>query len=73
MAKTNRGKGLRRIPTHGRGACPICKATRVKVLYERTAPDGAMVKVCKRCRRKDFPSVAESVTRQSKVDQPAHA
>lgn len=70
MAKTNRGKGLRRLLTHGRGTCPICKATRVKVLYERTAPDGAQVKVCKRCRRKDFPAVAE---KQPKAAQPAHA
>jgi hypothetical protein len=27
----------------------------VKVLYERTAPGGATVKVCKRCRKKAFP------------------
>ena len=55
MAKTHRGKGLVRMPSHGRGTCPICKATRVKVLYERTAPDGATIKVCKRCRRKAIP------------------
>jgi hypothetical protein len=55
MSKTHRGKGLWKGPTRGRGICPICKATRVKVLYERTAPDGALVKVCKRCRRKEFP------------------
>ncbi len=56
MAKTHRGKGLVRLPARGRGTCPICKATRIKVLYERTAPDGATVKVCKRCRRKPFPA-----------------
>lgn len=56
MAKTHRGKGLVRLPARGRGTCPICKATRIKVLYERTAPDGATVKVCKRCRRKSFPA-----------------
>lgn len=69
MAKTNRGKGLVRLPTHGRGTCPICKATRVKVLYERTAPDGALVKVCKRCRKKAFPAVEQVVekTRRSAV------
>ena len=55
MAKTHRGKGLWHVPARGRGTCPICKATRVKVLYERLAPDGASVKVCKRCRRKPFP------------------
>jgi hypothetical protein len=57
MAKTHRGKALWRLPARGRGTCPICKATRVKVLYERTAPDGTSVKVCKRCRRKPFPEV----------------
>ncbi len=55
MAKTHRGKGLVKTPAHGRGTCPICKATRVKVLYERAALDGSTVKVCKRCRRKEFP------------------
>ncbi len=58
MAKTHRGKGLWNLPAHGRGTCPICKATRVKVLYERTTPDGKAVKVCKRCRKKPFPSQA---------------
>lgn len=56
MAKAHRGKGLVRLPAHGRGTCPICKATRIKVLYERTAPDGKTVNVCKRCRRKPFPA-----------------
>ncbi len=57
MAKTHRGKGLWKLPAHGRGTCPICKATRIKVLYDRTAPDGTTVKVCKRCRRKPFPVI----------------
>ncbi len=56
MAKTHRGKALWKLPSRGRGVCPICKATRIKVLYERTAPDGTTVKVCKRCRRKPFPA-----------------
>lgn len=56
MAKTHRGKGLWHLPARGRGTCPVCKATRVKVLYERTAPGGAAIKVCKRCRKKDFPT-----------------
>ncbi len=60
MAKTHRGKGLWNLPAHGRGTCPICQATRVKVLYERTAPDGTTVRVCKRCRRKEFPAKVEA-------------
>jgi hypothetical protein len=55
MAKTHRGRGLWHLPARGRGTCPICKATRVKVLYERIAPGGVSVKVCKRCRHKPFP------------------
>jgi len=56
MGKSHRGKGIRNLPAHGRGICPICYATRIKVLYERMAPDGKAVKVCKRCRRKPFPA-----------------
>jgi hypothetical protein len=56
MAKTHRGKGLRNQPAHGKGTCPICKTTSIKVLYERSAPDGATIKVCKRCRRRPFPA-----------------
>ena len=67
MAKTNRGKGLIRTQSHGRGTCPICKATRVKVLYERSAPGGVSMKVCKRCRRKDFPVVEQVVEKKQKV------
>jgi hypothetical protein len=63
MGKTHRGKGIMHLPARGRGVCPICKATRVKVLYERTAPDGAVVKVCKRCRRKQFPVWEAAVVR----------
>lgn len=48
MAKTHRGKGIRTLEAHGRGTCPICKQTRIKVLYEQTV-DGATVKICKVC------------------------
>ncbi len=51
MAKTNRGKGLRNSENRGRGTCPVCKTTRIKVLYD-TEVDGESVKVCKRCRKK---------------------
>lgn len=71
MAKTNRGKGLLRTASRGRGTCPICKATRVKVLYERTAPGGAAIKVCKRCRRKEFPAVEQAAGKKQKELAPA--
>lgn len=51
MAKTHRGKGIRAIESHARGTCPICKTTRIKLLYEATV-DGKEVKVCKFCHAK---------------------
>jgi hypothetical protein len=49
MAKTKRGRALWNLPSRGRGTCPICSATRIKLLYPRTKTDGTSVKVCKRC------------------------
>jgi hypothetical protein len=50
MGKTHRGKGIRNLPGRARGTCPVCKRTRVKLLYNRVLPDGSLVRVCKRCR-----------------------
>ena len=47
MSKAHRGKGIRELPAHGRGECPVCKRTNVKILYEQ---GGAKVKVCKTCK-----------------------
>jgi hypothetical protein len=52
MSKQNRGKALWKLPSRGRGTCPICKAGRIKLLYELVAGDGKKVKVCKRCQNK---------------------
>jgi len=49
MAKPNRGKTIRELPSRGRGLCPVCKRESVKVLYEQTAGD-KKVKVCKTCK-----------------------
>ena len=49
MAKPFRGKSLRELPYHGRGECPVCKRSRVKVLYEQQAGE-KKVKICKNCR-----------------------
>ncbi len=49
MAKTHRGKGLRTAPNHGRGTCPICKRTAVKIVYEVTVKEKTL-KVCKTCK-----------------------
>ncbi len=56
-AKTHRGKTLLKLPSHGRGTCPVCKATRIKVLYEIVTGDGNKLKVCKRCQNRKIASV----------------
>jgi len=49
MSKTHRGKGIRGTQNRSRGTCPICKTTRIKLLYERKLDDETTTKVCKRC------------------------
>jgi ribosome-binding protein aMBF1 (putative translation factor) len=51
MGKSHRGKGLWKLTAKGRGTCPVCHRTRVKVIYPLTV-NGATVNVCKHCRRK---------------------
>lgn len=48
MSKNHRGTGVRTLVLHGRGTCPMCKKTGLKLLYEQNI-DGATVKVCKFC------------------------
>ena len=59
MAKTKRGKGLLGLPSRGRGTCPVCLSTRIKVLYTVTNSEGKQIQVCKRC----------SSAPQSKIDK----
>ena len=49
MAKPNRGKTIRELPSRGRGLCPVCNREGVKILYEQEA-DGKKVKICKTCK-----------------------
>ena len=35
MSKAHRGKGIKSIPNHGRGTCPVTGQTGVKLLYEQ--------------------------------------
>ncbi|HEX2906609.1 MAG TPA: hypothetical protein VHO69_07110 [Phototrophicaceae bacterium] len=51
MPKPHRGRTLWKLPAHGRGTCPICGRTRIKLLYPRTI-DGVTINVCKNCRPK---------------------
>lgn len=57
MSKQYRGKNLWKLPSHGRGLCPVCKRDRVKVLYELILADKSKVKVCKRCKDKKIESL----------------
>lgn len=52
MSKKNRGKGLINLPARGRGTCPVCKAERIKLLYEILLDNGKKLTVCKRCQYK---------------------
>jgi len=49
MSKPYRGKNIRDLVSHGRGVCPLCKKSGVKLLYEQDAGE-SKVKVCKICR-----------------------
>ena len=49
MAKTHRGKGIRDQYAHGRGSCPVCNRSSVKILYEQEAGEKKL-KICKTCR-----------------------
>jgi len=52
MSKAHRGKGLMSTVNRGRGSCPVCQKSRIKVLYDSVSADGAKVKVCKICSKK---------------------
>jgi len=49
MPKPNRGKTIKELVNRGRGECPVCKRSGVKVLYEQQAGD-KKIKICKTCR-----------------------
>lgn len=48
MSKAHRGKGVRELKNSGRGTCPLCKKTGIKVMYEREIGEKKVV-VCKQC------------------------
>ncbi|MDR1948518.1 MAG: hypothetical protein LBQ38_03930 [Spirochaetaceae bacterium] len=50
MSKAHRGKGIRENVSRGRGECPVCKRTNVKILYDQDAGEGKKVKICKVCK-----------------------
>ncbi len=48
MSKNHRGKGLKKEPNHGRGICPVCHRTGIKIIFESKIEENT-VKVCKTC------------------------
>ena len=48
MSKNHRGKGLKGLPAFGRGTCPVCKRTGIKIVYETKIEDQT-IKTCKEC------------------------
>lgn len=52
MAKKYRGKTLKKLPSNGRGECPLCKKTRIKLLYPHRTETNQLIQVCKNCRNK---------------------
>ena len=50
MSKAHRGTGIRDQVKNGRGTCPVCKRTGVKVLYGNEINE-KKVMVCKECNK----------------------
>ena len=48
MSKNHRGKGIYDKVKRGRGTCPNCKRTGVKIIYEREV-DKEKITICKVC------------------------
>ena len=49
MSKGHRGAGIRELKNQGRGTCPVCKKTGIKVLYEQEINEKKLT-VCKQCK-----------------------
>ena len=50
MSKAHRGRPLKsETPLSGRGSCPICERTGIKVLYEQDI-NGNNIVSCKQCK-----------------------
>lgn len=49
MSKAHRGAGIREMNSQGRGTCPVCKRSGIKLLYEHEV-EGKKINICKECR-----------------------
>ena len=71
MSKGHRGAGIRSEAHHGRGTCPRCGKTNIKVLYEKEI-DGQQVKICKVCNA-TLKNIAKKDARKAKAEAAAAA
>lgn len=61
MSKSHRGSGIRyETENKGRGKCPVCKRTGVKLLYEHEVNEKKIF-VCKQCNARIKNGKAEEV------------
>ncbi|HAK46431.1 MAG TPA: hypothetical protein DCO79_11005 [Spirochaeta sp.] len=49
MSKAHRGFGIRELESNGRGDCPVCGRTGIKVLYEYEKDEKKFM-ICKQCK-----------------------
>ncbi len=49
MSKAHRGVEIRNLLNRGRGKCPICRRTGIKVLFEQEINE-KKVNICKQCK-----------------------
>ncbi|PWV90954.1 hypothetical protein DFQ01_1394 [Paenibacillus cellulosilyticus] len=61
MAKSNRGRSIWKMESRSRGICPVCHATRVKLLYAKTKSDRTQIKVCKKCSNADASKIDAAI------------
>jgi len=72
MSKAHRGKGIRDQFARGRGVCPVCQRSNVKILYEQESA-GQKIKICKVCRasikngKKKLPGADVAAVQEPKV------
>ena len=68
MSKAHRGKGIRAEQNRGRGVCPVCNKTGIKVLYEQEI-NGAKSMLCKICSA----NLKNTQAAESSAEKPAEA
>lgn len=66
MSKAHRGKGIRAEQNRGRGVCPVCNKTGIKVLYEQEINDAKSM-ICKICRA----NIKNKKAAESSAEKPA--